>query len=615
MKILLTGHLGYLGQTVGTLLHAGGHEVAGVDTGLFEREHSAFAHDIRDIRGCDVAGFDAVVHLAAVCNDACGELSASATHAINHDATVRLATLARDVGVRRFVLASSCSVYGNSPNDEVDESCAIIPLTAYYAASKFKAERALCGLATDGFWPVALRFATLFGPSASFRSDILLNRMVGTAVRCGVIRVSNFAVQRPLLHVVDAAHAITQVLAAPPQLLRVGVFNVGDTNLNHRLDEVADVVRQAVPSAEIRYQPAADHRSYTVRFDRYREAFPGWSPQHTIEGGTEELVRYYRSDTTDSRLPADDTAALLLDPHRAPLPLTPPEAGTQPETLYAYDQALAWYEAEHSVLLNTLAQASAHALDTHTWQLAWTLTDYLDRCGHWHDQATVQTLALAAAQRSADPLGRAWSHRNLAHAHTRLGRYDDAFQHFQAAVGQFSALGASSLQASVRLNYAWAYELTGQHDQALYQAQAARDLYTSLEDEVGHARSLNAVGWYQTLSGDHEQALINCEEALTLLRRLGVRHDEAYTLESIAHAHRGLGQLAQATDNYNEALNLFRQLGDRYYEAAIHIRLGELEESSGQTMQARGHWVQALDILDSLRHREAEDLRARLERL
>lgn len=322
-----------------------------------------------------------------------------------------------------------------------------------------------------------------------------------------------------------------------------------------------------------------------------------------------------RLRTANHYLHTAHTAALLLDPHRTPLPLAPQEAGTQPETLTAYDQALAWYEAEHSVLLNTLAQASAHTLDTHVWQLAWTLTDYLDRCGHWHDQATVQTLALAAAERLDDPLARAHSRRNLAHACTRLGRYDDAINHFQAAVDAFSFLGADNLQAGVRLNYAWAHELTGAFDQALQQAQAALDLYRSLQDEVGQARSLNAVGWYQTLSGDHEHALTNCEEALTRLRRLGVQHDEAYTLESIAHAYRGLGQLPQAAAHYHEALDLFHQLGDRYYEAAINIRLGELDQASGRTTQARHHWEQALDILDSLRHRDADDLRARLQQL
>ncbi|GLP67162.1 NAD-dependent dehydratase [Streptomyces sp. TUS-ST3] len=297
MKIFITGDLGYLGRVLHALLRAEGHEVGGLDAGLFERGPGRPSRDVRDIKGSDMAGFDAVVHLAAVCNDACGELSTSATHAINHGATVRLAALARNLGVGRFVLASSCSVYGDSPAREADETCPVTPLTAY-AASKLRAERALSGLAADGFWPVALRFATLFGPSTSFRSDILLNRMVGTAVRSGVIRVNNAEIRRPVLHVEDAAYAILHVLNAPPPLLRMGVFNVGDTKLNHQLGEFADMVQQAVPSASIRQEPATDHRSYSVRFDRFQDAFPRWSPQHSVERGIAELARYYRSDTT-----------------------------------------------------------------------------------------------------------------------------------------------------------------------------------------------------------------------------------------------------------------------------------------------------------------------------
>lgn len=314
MKIFITGDLGYLGRVLHAVLRAEGHEVGGLDAGLFEPGRGPFARDVRDIKGSDVAGFDAVVHLAAVCNDACGELSTSATHAINHGATVRLATLARNLGVDRFVLASTCSVYGDSSAREVDETCVVTPLTAY-ATSKFRAERALSGLAADGFWPVSLRFATLFGPSASFRSDLLLNRMVGTAVRSGVIRIHNAAIRRPVLHVEDAARAILHVLDAPPPLLRVGVFNVGDTKLNHRLGEFADMVQQAVPSAALRHEPATDHRSYTVRFDRFQDAFPAWSPQHGVETGTAELVRHYSSDTMGTHVPAAGWGSTDRRPH------------------------------------------------------------------------------------------------------------------------------------------------------------------------------------------------------------------------------------------------------------------------------------------------------------
>jgi nucleoside-diphosphate-sugar epimerase len=169
----------------------------------------------------------------------------------------------------------------------------VFPLTAY-AASKFAAECALLRLAAEEFWPVSLRFATLFGASPAFRSDILLNRMVGTAVREGVIRVSDPEIRRPLLHVHDAARAIAHVLSAPPPLLRTGLYNVGGTGLNHRLEEVAHVVQQAVPAADIHYEDATtDHRSYTVRFTRFRDAFPAWTPAYGIAEGAAQLVHYY----------------------------------------------------------------------------------------------------------------------------------------------------------------------------------------------------------------------------------------------------------------------------------------------------------------------------------
>ncbi|MDX3639701.1 ATP-binding protein [Streptomyces sp. MB09-02B] len=338
-----------------------------------------------------------------------------------------------------------------------------------------------------------------------------------------------------------------------------------------------------------------------------------YAMEQTETADTELQQTQARRRAADHYLHTAHSAALCLDPHRTPLTLAAPGHGVGPEPVNDYDAALAWYEAEHPVLLNTLAQASANGLETHAWQLAWSLTDFLDRRGHWHDQVTAQTLARAAAERLDDPLGRAWTSRNLAHACTRLGRYDDAFRHFQTSVNEFAALGADSLQAGVRLNYAWAYELTAQYDRALEQAEVALALYRALADEVGHARSLNAVGWYQTLSGDHEQALAHCEEALPRLRRLGVQHDEAYTLESIAHAHRGLGHLTQAADCYGAALELFRRLGDRYYEATIHIRLGEIDLSVNRPTAARDRWEQALRILDALHHQEADDLRARLE--
>jgi nucleoside-diphosphate-sugar epimerase len=295
MRILLSGNQGYLGSVLEPLLLESGHHVVGLDAGFFQPSSAQPRRDVRHAGEHDVSGCDAVINAAAICNDACGDLSSPVTHQINHQAALRLARLARSARVPIFVQISSCSVYGAARDMGVDEVSPVAPQTAY-AWSKIAAERSLALLATADFTPVVLRLATLFGPAPSFRSDILLNRMVGTALRQGVIQVSgNGSMCRPLLHVVDAARAIAQILQADPSTLTGRLYNVGANEQNCRLRDLAEQTRGVFPEAVVSRVPAADHRSYQVRFDRFRTRFSNWSPRTTPADSIASIRDHYRS--------------------------------------------------------------------------------------------------------------------------------------------------------------------------------------------------------------------------------------------------------------------------------------------------------------------------------
>ncbi|SFF35305.1 Tetratricopeptide repeat-containing protein [Actinacidiphila alni] len=331
-------------------------------------------------------------------------------------------------------------------------------------------------------------------------------------------------------------------------------------------------------------------------------------PEPDRQAALHRLVSHYLHTTS--------RAARLVNPHQEPADLTRPMPGVVPEDFSGYDAAVAWCEAERAVLIGTVAQAVRVGLFAEGWRLARCLTDVLDRQGHWHDQLRVQTLGLEAADRLGDPLGQAHGCRGLAHALTRLGRFEDAEPLYRRAIACFSSLGLLAREAGVELDLAWMWEENaGAYDLALRQARRALDLYTETGDEVGRARALNAVGWYQTLGGDHEAALRNCERALALLRTLDVPHDEAYTLESLGHAHQHLGHFASAAENYRASLSVFHRLGDSLYEATIHIRLGDLHIEGGDTASAAEEWHRALMLLEPLQHPQAAGVRERLARL
>ena len=334
---------------------------------------------------------------------------------------------------------------------------------------------------------------------------------------------------------------------------------------------------------------------------------------HIHERDTERHAALHR--VLDHYLHTAHTAALLVEPHREPLALSPSQPGVTPEPLADHSQALAWFTAEQPVLLSAVRQAAGAGFDTHTWQLAWTLTSFLDRQGHWHDRAATQEAALDAARRLADPIGQAHAHSGLAGAYLRLGRHDDAHNHFRHSLDLYGEIANHADRAYTRLGLAAVCAQQGRYTEALNHTQHALTLYHAIGHRPGHAFALHGVGWYHTLSGDHQQALTYCQQALNLHQQLGDRYGEANTWDSLGHAHHHLGQHTQAITCYQHALDLFRDLGDRYGQADTLTNLGDTHHTIGDPAAARTAWQHALDILDQLDHPDAEQVRAKLQHL
>jgi nucleoside-diphosphate-sugar epimerase len=304
MRVLLTGHQGYLGTVLAPALTAAGHEVTGLDSGLFAdcvlgpppADPPGLTVDLRDVTERQLVGYDAVVHFAALSNDPLGSLDPEITYEINHRASTRLAELARNAGVRRFLYASTCSVYGAQGGDAlVNEDAPLKPVTPY-AASKVRVEDDLWDLADADFSPTALRNATAFGYSPRLRADIVLNNLVGHAVLTGTVKVlSDGTPWRPLVHAQDIADAATAILAAPVTDVRAQAFNIGTEANNRTVAEIANAVVDAVPGSElvITGEYGADPRSYRVDFSRFRAAVPGFTARWTIPAGAGELAQAY----------------------------------------------------------------------------------------------------------------------------------------------------------------------------------------------------------------------------------------------------------------------------------------------------------------------------------
>jgi len=305
MRVLVTGHDGYIGRVLVPLFTKGGHEVVGLDSCLYagcalgaepDDECLTIRKDIRDVEPADIDGFDAVVHLAAISNDPLGDYRPETTYEINSQAVERLAALAKRTGVPRFLFSSSCSVYGAAGTKMLDETAAFNPVTPY-GNSKILAEQALRRLADDSFSPVYLRSATAFGVSSRLRGDLVLNNLVGYAYTTGeVLIMSDGTPWRPLVHIEDIARAFLAALEAPLGAVHDEAFNVGRTDENFQVSDIARIVADVVPGSRIVYAPGGvpDPRSYRVDFDKIRRRLPAYEPRWTVRRGAEELRNAYQ---------------------------------------------------------------------------------------------------------------------------------------------------------------------------------------------------------------------------------------------------------------------------------------------------------------------------------
>jgi nucleoside-diphosphate-sugar epimerase len=305
MKILLTGHKGYIGAVAGPVLRAAGHEVVGLDTDLFAGcefgpslgEIPNVRKDLRTLTKADVEGFEAVVHLAALSNDPLGNLDAELTYDINHRASVRLAELAKEAGVRRFVFSSSCSTYGAAGDHFLDETAQVSPVTAY-AESKVYVERDVAKLADDKFSPTFMRNATAYGASPRLRLDIVLNDLVASAYTTGRVYIkSDGTPWRPIVHIRDIIAAVVSVLDAPQEAVHNETFNVGQTEENYRISQLADIVAETVPGCRVEYAAGGgpDKRCYRVSCDKIHRVLPSFRPEWTARKGAQELLEAYRT--------------------------------------------------------------------------------------------------------------------------------------------------------------------------------------------------------------------------------------------------------------------------------------------------------------------------------
>lgn len=299
MRVLVTGHDGYLGSVMAPYLTARGHDVVGLDTYFFEgctfgsddQPIPSIRKDLRDVTEQDLRGFDAVAHLAALCNDPLGDLNSEWTRDINYAASVRLARLAREAGVARFLYSSSCSLYGAAGDEMMTELAPMRPLTPY-AVSKVKTEEDVAELADGHFSPVFMRNATAYGCSPRFRADVVLNNLVCWAFTTGRIRImSDGTPWRPIVHVEDIAQAFAEALVAPRNAVHNEAFNIGVNGENYQVREIAELVRETVPGCQVEFAEGGgpDPRSYRVDFSKVANALPGFKPRWTARDGARQV--------------------------------------------------------------------------------------------------------------------------------------------------------------------------------------------------------------------------------------------------------------------------------------------------------------------------------------
>lgn len=304
MRLLVTGHQGYIGAVAVPLFQAAGHEVVGLDSGYFagcsfgqyDDGVTALELDLRDIETKHLRGIDAVVHLAALSNDPLSDLNPHCTYDINHHASVKLARAAKEAGVSRFLFSSSCSNYGAGGEGFLDENAALNPVTPY-GESKVLVEADVTKLADDRFHPTFLRNATAYGLSPMLRADLVVNNLVGYAHTTGEVLIkSDGSPWRPLIHVEDICRGFLAVLEAPVEVIHNKVFNVGQTKENYRIRDLGDIVQAEMPGSKVLYAEGAspDKRNYRVDCSRIARELPGFQPRWTVLDGVRQLRDAYR---------------------------------------------------------------------------------------------------------------------------------------------------------------------------------------------------------------------------------------------------------------------------------------------------------------------------------
>ncbi|NEP50979.1 MAG: SDR family oxidoreductase [Moorea sp. SIO3C2] len=305
MRVLVTGHKGYIGTVMVPMLLAQGYDVFGLDSDLFEkstfgegiREIPELKKDIRDVTATELEGFDALIHLAGLSNDPLGNLNPDLTYQINHAASVHLANLAKAAGIERFVFSSSCSNYGAGGDDWLTEESSFNPVTPY-GISKVRVEQDVTQLADDNFSPTFLRNATAYGVSPRLRFDLVLNNLVAWAFTTGQVYIkSDGTPWRPIVHIEDISQAFIAVLEAPRELVHNQAFNVGRNEDNYRIRELAEIVKETVPGCEIEYAKDAgpDKRCYRVDCSRIIQTLPEFKPQWNARRGAQELYQAYQT--------------------------------------------------------------------------------------------------------------------------------------------------------------------------------------------------------------------------------------------------------------------------------------------------------------------------------
>ncbi len=303
MKVIVTGHLGYIGTVLTQMLLSEGYEVVGIDSDLYRDctfgaglpKVPTIIKDIRDIKVEDLKGFDAVLHLAGLSNDPLGNLNPELTYEINHRASVRLAELAKQAKIQRYVFSSSCSNYGASGNDILTEESPFYPVTPY-GESKVRVEKDVSLMADDSFSPVFLRNATAFGVSPRLRFDLVLNNLVAWAFTTGKVMLkSDGTAWRPIVHIEDISRAFIAVLKAPVEKIHNESFNVGITGENYRIREIAELVAEVVPNCQLQFAEGAstDTRNYRVNSDKITRIL-NYQPRWTACMGAEELYEAYK---------------------------------------------------------------------------------------------------------------------------------------------------------------------------------------------------------------------------------------------------------------------------------------------------------------------------------